>query len=101
MKMLSVSHRMVENKGRTVIRVSEWFLWMSAEQEKGKSKAAPFGKADPKGCATQDRLNRAKGAPPAQAQFRCGGELCSAQGADLRANSSVMTFPRSFHFGSR
>jgi hypothetical protein len=66
MKVLSVLHRMVENKGRTVIRVSEWFLCMRAEQEKGKSKAAPFGKANPKGCATQDRLNRVKGAPPAR-----------------------------------
>jgi hypothetical protein len=49
MKMLSVLQQTVENKGRTVIRAGEWFLWMRAEQEKGKSKAAPFGKANPKG----------------------------------------------------
>jgi hypothetical protein len=39
MKMLSAFHRMVENGGRTVIRVSEWFLWMRDGQEKAKVKS--------------------------------------------------------------
>jgi predicted PP-loop superfamily ATPase len=33
--------------------------------EKAKVKAALFGKANPKGRATQDRINRVKGAAPA------------------------------------
>jgi hypothetical protein len=49
MRVLSVLQGMVENEGRMVIRVGEWFLWMRAEIGRSKVKSPTLSKPESMG----------------------------------------------------